>query len=169
MGSKLAVVSTGANRLACAQPSQGRPWSPWVLPYVLVEVGVVLVSEHRWRRWYCSHWLQPTQGTAASAWCRSTGCQDWWLHRVVQLGWAACWAAGKGAAMVLWVAMFWFCYPGKQKRGFSAILGWVVIVSHPIQLPEHPLFFLSSGQGENSSCPQVTLVLNVCTIHTAFL
>lgn len=82
----LTWVSTGASRPACAQPSQGRPWSPWMLPCVLVGVGAVVESAHRRRRRCYNHWSQPTLGTAASAWCRSTGCQDWRLHRVVRLG-----------------------------------------------------------------------------------
>lgn len=82
--------------------------------------------------------MQPTQGTAASAWYRSTGCRDWRLHREVQQGWAACWAAGKGAATVLWVAMFWFCYPGEQKRVLSAICGELSLC------PPHPSFYLEN-------------------------
>lgn len=82
----LAWVSTGASRPACAQPSRGRPWSPWTLSCVLVGVGAAVGSAHRWRRRCCNRWSQPTLGTAASAWCRSTGCQGWRLHRVVRLG-----------------------------------------------------------------------------------
>lgn len=130
-----AWVSTGASRLACAQPSPGRPWSPWALPCVLLGVGAVVGSARRRRRPCRNHCLQPIPGTAASAWCRSIGCQGWWPHRVVRLGQAVCWAVEKGVARVLWVATFWFCYPERQKKVLSGISGNLSSFPPPRSLP----------------------------------
>lgn len=144
---------------------------------MLVGVGAAVGSAHKRRRQHCSRWLQPTQEIAASAWCRSTGCRDWRLHRVVHLGWAVCWAVGKGVARVLWEATFWFCYPEGQKRVLSGTFGglppfptspdlWLFFLPRSrVEALAHPTALSNGTSYNDSNAPCLHHPITVATHH----